>query len=126
MFFYGRLCTCPPRPEQAASDLPKHRRRSPWSTLTRLVRMFSTGTRQIGRLTSSYHRGFTRIPARPLTAVRTLASMSETTKSKYAFVVYAPDCTDPEAYSRRMAVRQHHLDNAKSLKQQGIMSMYAH
>ncbi|KIP08660.1 hypothetical protein PHLGIDRAFT_29453 [Phlebiopsis gigantea 11061_1 CR5-6] len=49
--------------------------------------------------------------------------MSETTKSKFAFVVYAPDYTDPEAYSRRMAVRQNHLDNAKSLKQQGVMKI---
>ena len=51
--------------------------------------------------------------------------MSDITKAKYTFMVYAPDYTDPETYSRRMAVRQQHLDNAKSLKLQGVMRAHA-
>lgn len=50
--------------------------------------------------------------------------MADAAKSKFTFVLYAPDYTDPDAYNRRMAVRQSHLDNAKSLKEQGVMSGY--
>lgn len=56
-----------------------------------------------------------RAPA--LLQFRTLASMS----TKYTFMLYAPDYTDPDAFSRRMAVRPTHLANAKTLKEQGVM-----
>ncbi|KAH9833476.1 uncharacterized protein C8Q71DRAFT_725699 [Rhodofomes roseus] len=39
----------------------------------------------------------------------------------YKFAVWAPDMTDPEAFSRRMAVRESHLVNAKSLFANGVL-----
>ncbi|KAH9913510.1 uncharacterized protein B0H18DRAFT_888089 [Fomitopsis serialis] len=39
----------------------------------------------------------------------------------YKFAVWAPDLTDPEAFSRRMAVRESHLVNAKSLYANGVL-----
>lgn len=42
-------------------------------------------------------------------------------KSIHTFLVYAPDCTDSEALSRRLAVRESHLSKAKEDKQGGFV-----
>lgn len=81
--------------------------------------------RPSGRLTSTYHRALTTtIRPQPysLLQTRTLSSMSDAAQKKFTFVLYAPDYTDPEAYSRRMSVRQSHLDNAHVLKGNGALS----
>ncbi len=44
--------------------------------------------------------------------------------TKQTFVVWAPDCTDPEAFSRRLAVRPKHLEGIKSLLTQGFISAW--
>ncbi|KAG9103526.1 hypothetical protein FRC06_010102 [Ceratobasidium sp. 370] len=33
--------------------------------------------------------------------------------SLHTFIVYAPDCTDPDAFARRMSVRETHLTKAR-------------
>jgi hypothetical protein len=33
--------------------------------------------------------------------------------SLHTFIVFAPDCTDPDAFSRRMSVRESHISRAK-------------
>ncbi|GJE97297.1 YCII domain-containing protein [Phanerochaete sordida] len=43
------------------------------------------------------------------------------TATKHTFAVYAPDYTDPEAFSRRMAVRATHLVRVKSMKEEGLL-----
>lgn len=48
--------------------------------------------------------------------------MSDAKPATHTFVVFAPDYTDAEALSRRMAVRPAHLENAKNLKEKGVMS----
>lgn len=46
--------------------------------------------------------------------------MSEAPK-KYTFLLYAPDLTDPEAFKRRLTVRQEHMANGKGLIDKGII-----
>lgn len=41
--------------------------------------------------------------------------------NKYTFLVYAPDYTDGEAFSRRLAVRPQHLEGAKKLIGSGVL-----
>ena len=41
--------------------------------------------------------------------------------AKLTFMLYAPDYTDPDALSRRMAVRPKHLANADTLKGEGVL-----
>ncbi|KAG8931266.1 hypothetical protein FRC02_002988 [Tulasnella sp. 418] len=48
---------------------------------------------------------------------------SDTASPKYTFVVYAPDLTDPEAFDRRMKVRQQHLSAAVPANQSGYLKM---
>ena len=51
-----------------------------------------------------------------------LAAMSTSGPTLYKFAVWAPDATDPEAFSRRMAVRESHLANAKKISASGTLS----
>lgn len=53
----------------------------------------------------------------------TRAMSSET--PKHLFFVYAPDYTDADAFSRRMAVREKHLVHANELVGSGVASMYS-
>ncbi|EIM89483.1 uncharacterized protein STEHIDRAFT_118701 [Stereum hirsutum FP-91666 SS1] len=48
--------------------------------------------------------------------------MSSTTE-KFEFVVYAPDYTDAEALSRRLAVRAQHLAKAQTLHDSGVVKL---
>ena len=48
--------------------------------------------------------------------------MSTASPTLHKFAVWAPDMTDPEAFSRRMAVRETHLANAKKISASGILS----
>ncbi|KAL4249163.1 hypothetical protein ABKN59_007287 [Abortiporus biennis] len=52
----------------------------------------------------------------------TVSIMSDTTK-KYNFVVFAPDYTDDECLSRRLAVRSAHLANAAHLHGTGALKV---
>lgn len=47
--------------------------------------------------------------------------MSESKPQTYSFLVYAPDYTDADALSRRLAVREQHLANAKASLQSGFL-----
>ncbi|KZT65387.1 hypothetical protein DAEQUDRAFT_676885 [Daedalea quercina L-15889] len=48
--------------------------------------------------------------------------MTSTVGSKlHKFAVWAPDMTDPEAFSRRMSVRESHLANAKKIHANGTL-----
>ena len=42
--------------------------------------------------------------------------------NKQTFVVWAPDCTDPDALSRRLAVRAEHLERVRRLTAEGLIS----
>jgi hypothetical protein len=42
--------------------------------------------------------------------------------SKHLFFVYAPDLTDPDAFARRMTVRERHLVDAGNLVDKGFIS----
>lgn len=50
--------------------------------------------------------------------------MSTSGPTLHKFAVWAPDMTDPEAFSRRMAVRETHLANAKKSFASGTLSTY--
>ncbi|KDQ09787.1 hypothetical protein BOTBODRAFT_116673 [Botryobasidium botryosum FD-172 SS1] len=39
---------------------------------------------------------------------------STATPTKHTFIIWAPDCTDAEAFSRRMSVREEHLAGVKA------------
>ncbi|KZT69326.1 hypothetical protein DAEQUDRAFT_669892 [Daedalea quercina L-15889] len=41
----------------------------------------------------------------------------------HKFAVWAPDMTDPEAFSRRMAVRESHLANANKMHESGTLKL---
>ncbi|KAF9520224.1 hypothetical protein BS47DRAFT_852902 [Hydnum rufescens UP504] len=43
--------------------------------------------------------------------------------SKHLFFVYAPDLTDPDAFARRMAVRERHLVDAGNLVDKGFIKV---
>ncbi|EPS96631.1 hypothetical protein FOMPIDRAFT_1130128 [Fomitopsis schrenkii] len=47
--------------------------------------------------------------------------MSTSGPTLYKFAVWAPDMSDPEAFSRRMAVRETHLANAKKTFASGTL-----
>ncbi|PSR77941.1 hypothetical protein EW026_g2832 [Hermanssonia centrifuga] len=49
--------------------------------------------------------------------------MSESTPTKYLFAVFAPDYTDSEGLTRRLAVRTKHLENAKGLFATGVLKI---
>lgn len=64
--------------------------------------------------------------------VQPFSTMSQTTastatsshgKSRYSFLLYAPDYTDEGCLSRRLAVRSDHLAGAVQLKQKGQLRM---
>jgi len=48
---------------------------------------------------------------------------SKEAAKKSLFVVYAPDYTDPDGLSRRLAVRTEHLEKAKPLIDEGILKV---
>lgn len=48
--------------------------------------------------------------------------MTDSQPKKSYFFVYAPDYTDPEAFGRRLSVRQQHLAGVMALKDQGVIS----
>lgn len=80
--------------------------------------MLARGFRSTARLSPAQHRSA--LASRPhiLPHIRSLASMSD---AKLTFMLYAPDYTDPDALSRRMAVRPKHLANADTLKGEGVL-----
>lgn len=80
--------------------------------------MFTRGLKQSTGLITGYKSLLK--PARVPSQLRTFANMS----NKFTFLVYAPDYTDAEAFSRRMAVRDQHLARAKSLLQEGVVGAY--
>jgi uncharacterized protein len=43
---------------------------------------------------------------------------------RHKFLVYAPDMTDPEGFSRRLQVRSEHLAGAKANSEKGVLSEY--
>lgn len=51
-----------------------------------------------------------------------MAEAPANTKPRYLFVVYAPDYTDEECFTRRLAVRQQHLVNATKSRHNIIIS----
>ncbi|KAI0691508.1 hypothetical protein BC835DRAFT_1360226 [Cytidiella melzeri] len=59
------------------------------------------------------------IPAPP-NRLRSLSSMSEAKPKTHTFLVYAPDYTDSEASSRRLAVRPKHLERAGVMFSEGV------
>lgn len=92
--------------------------------------MLTNGLRRLGHGISSTRaevllsRRLALVPPRSLSPAllraRTLSSMSEA--KKHTFLVYAPDYTDEEALSRRLAVRGKHLEGAKKLIGSGVLS----
>jgi hypothetical protein len=50
-------------------------------------------------------------------------SSSSSISKKHNFVVYAPDKTDEQAFSRRMSVREEHLVRARKLEEAGVLSI---
>lgn len=49
---------------------------------------------------------------------------TDTSSTKSLFVVFAPDYTDPECFSRRLSVRASHLANAAKLLEEGVLSAF--
>ena len=74
----------------------------------------------VGHLLRSTSVRFLAPPSR-FNPIRAMSSSPDLHK----FVVYAPDCTDPDAFARRMSVRATHLANAKKYHDEGFMRAYS-
>ncbi|KAH7341888.1 hypothetical protein B0J17DRAFT_648453 [Rhizoctonia solani] len=57
---------------------------------------------RLARCRPAYNSTLNRIPR-----------IGTTTRMSHTFVLYAPDCTDPDALTRRLSVRETHMEKAK-------------
>ena len=84
--------------------------------LPRLRRRYRLLTHQI--LSKSVMIPHTLTPATGFRLARTLSSMARS-----LFAVYAPDCSDAQAFTRRLRVRELHLEGAKAATEGGLLSI---
>lgn len=85
------------------------------------IRRCTRNSGAIARSSISLTLPASRLHPHPRFFASTARTMSDSKPQTYSFLVYAPDYTDADALSRRLAVREQHLANAKAAIQSGFL-----